>query len=89
MYAAPGAKIYQVFVTGNYELIPIYSSIIAMFNSICWLLYGIALKDVNVVIPNAAGVLLCVIQIFVWKIFYDKSKKKNQNDNLQGKLQFQ
>ena len=89
MYAAPGAKIYQVFITGNYKLIPIYSSIIAMFNSICWLLYGIALKDVNVVIPNAAGVLLCVIQIFVWKIFYDKSKKKNQNDNLQGKLQFQ
>ena len=54
MYAAHGAKIYQVFKIGNYDLIPIYSSIIALLNLICWLIYGIDLKDINVILPNAA-----------------------------------
>ncbi len=89
MYAAPGAKIYQVFKTGNYDLIPIYSSIIALLNSICWLIYGISLKDVNVILPNASGVVLALIQIFVWNVFYNKKKNNNNLDvNFQNKTQY-
>ena len=88
MYAAPGAKIYQVFKTGNYDLIPIYSSIIALLNSICWLIYGISLKDINVILPNASGVVLALIQIFVWNVFYNKKKNNNNLDvNFQNKTQ--
>ena len=87
MYAAPGAKIYQVFKTGNYNLIPIFSSIIALLNSISWLTYGIYLKDINVILPNGAGVVLALIQIIVWNVFYNKNKNNN-NSNDYGKIQF-
>lgn len=86
MYAAPGAKIYQVFKTGNYNLIPIYSSIIALLNSICWLTYGIYLNDINVILPNGAGVVLALIQIIVWNVFYNK-QKNNNNINDYEKIQ--
>ncbi len=41
MYAAPGEKIYRVIKTGDYKLIPIFSTIGALGCSLCLLMYNI------------------------------------------------
>ena len=76
MYASPGAKIYEVFTTGNYDLIPIYSCIVSVFNCISWFIHGLFLKDLNIQIPNGIGFVLAIVQILVWGIFYKKKHKK-------------
>ena len=75
MYAAPGEKMYTVCKTGNYELIPIWSTIGAAACSGCWLIYGLYLLDSNVIIPNVLGVICAIIQIIVFYIFKGKEKK--------------
>ena len=54
-----GAKIYEVFTTGNYKLIPIYSCIVSVFNYIiCY--HGLFLKVINIEIQNGALHLLWI-----------------------------
>ena len=73
MYAAPGEKMYTVCKTGNYQLIPIWSTIGAAACSGCWLIYGLYVGDINVTIPNVLGVICSIIQLIVYWIY----KKKN------------
>ena len=73
MYAAPGEKMYTVCKTGNYKLIPIWSTIGACACSACWLIYGVYVGDIYIIIPNALGVICAIIQLIVYSIF----KKKN------------
>lgn len=75
MYAAPGEKMYTVIKTGNYKLIPIWSTIGALACSGCWLIYGLYLLDWNVIIPNGLGVLAAIIQIIVFLIYKKKAEK--------------
>ena len=82
IYAAPGEKIYTVFKTGNYELIPIWSTIGGCACSACWLIYGLYLPDINVIIPNLLGIIASVIQIIVYLTF----KKKAQSKEVDGAI---
>ena len=77
MYAAPGEKIYTIFKTGDYELIPIWSTIGGTACSTSWMLYGFYQGDILLVIPNALGVIASIVQIIVYVVFRAK-KKKNQ-----------
>lgn len=76
MYAAPLEKIFRVFKTGKYELIPIFSSAGGTACSLCWFMYGVYLKDYNVIIPNALGLFFGVLQCILYVIFYCKAKKE-------------
>jgi solute carrier family 50 protein (sugar transporter) len=76
MYASPGAKIYEVCKTGNYDLIPIYSCIVSVFNCISWFIHGLFLEDINIIIPNGSGIVLAIVQVLVWGVFYKKNKNK-------------
>ena len=76
MYASPGEKMITVFRTGNYKLIPIWSTLGGIACSACWMIYGIYLVDWNQIIPNALGVIFSIIQIIVF-LFY---KLKNGNE---------
>jgi hypothetical protein len=76
MYAAPGEKIYTVFKTGNYELIPIWSTIGACACSGAWLIYGLYLPDFLVILPNALGIIAAIIQIIVYMTFKKKAQTK-------------
>ena len=75
MFAAPGEKIFQVFKTGKFELIPIFSSIGGFACSLCWLLFGIYQKDLNIIIPNSIGLFLAIFQVMVYFIYYNKKKE--------------
>ena len=70
MYGATGEKIYRVFKTKNYKLMPIFSIIGAFFSAMCWLIYGTFDYDLNVIIPNALGVMLSFVQLIVYYYFY-------------------
>lgn len=76
MYAAPGEKIFRVFKSGNYNLIPIFSSVGGLTCSLCWMMYGLYLMDYNMIIPNALGLFFAILQVFIYIIFYCKAKKE-------------
>jgi solute carrier family 50 protein (sugar transporter) len=76
MYASPGEKMITVFRTGNYKLIPIWSTLGGIACSGCWMIYGIYLVDWNQIIPNGLGVLFSIFQVIVF-LFY---KLKNGNE---------
>jgi solute carrier family 50 protein (sugar transporter) len=80
MYAAPGEKIFQVFKTKQYKLIPIFSTIGGLSCSLCWLIYALYLLDINMIIPNALGLFFAILQIIVYLIFYCKKKKEENFD---------
>ena len=80
MYAAPGEKIKTICETGNYELIPIFSTIGGMACSTSWMLYGFYQKDPIVITPNALGVTVSIVQIVVYIIYRNKMKKKKNEE---------
>ena len=81
MYAAPGEKIYKVYQTQKYDLLPIISSICGLASATCWFTYGVYKNNSNLMIPNALGIFFAVLQIIVWFIFYRKKKNNNDNDD--------
>ena len=83
MYVAPGEKIYTVIKTGNYELIPIFSTIGTLLCAGCWLIYGIYQVDLNLIIPNVLGLLFGFLQMFIYCIYKSKqnNKKNEESDN--------
>ncbi len=89
MYIATGEKIYRVFKTKNYNLMPIFSIVGAFLASSCWLLYGSLDYEINVIIPNALGVVFSIIQLVVYFYFYCKKKTEEkiiENDASDDKL---
>ena len=78
MYASPGEKMVTVCKTGNYNLIPIWSTIGATACSACWLIYGLYVNDWNVIIPNALGVLCSIVQIIVYIIYKGRYEGTNK-----------
>ena len=80
MYAAPGEKIYKVYQTQKYDLLPIVSSFCGLACATCWFIYGLYNNRTGIMIPNALGIFFSILQIIVWAIFYNK-KKKEDNDS--------
>ena len=86
MYFAPGEKIYTVIKTGNYELIPIFSTIGTLLCAGCWLIYGIYQVDLNLIIPNILGLLFGFLQMFVYCIYKKKENIKNEESDNKDNL---
>lgn len=87
MYAAPGEKIVRVFKTGNYQLIPIFSSIGGFACSMSWFMYGVYLWDKNILIPNALGLFFAVLQLIAYIWFYCKDRnRRDSNNNEPGEM---
>ena len=80
---APGQKIFTVISTGNYNLIPIVTTIFQCFCSTFWGIYGIILWDYNVYIPNGLGIFLTAFQIIIYFINYSRFKDQQFDENNQ------
>ena len=86
---APGQKIIEVWKTGDYLKIPIFTSIAQFFCSGTWACYGfIEIKSrIMIIITNVLGLILSAIQIVSYFYFYVTKKKnepkskKNKEDN--------
>lgn len=75
VFISPVQLIYRVIKEKNYILIPIYASFVSFLSCICWVSYGFFINDFNVVIPNAIGLILALIQFYVY--FFYKKKYPN------------
>ena len=88
---APGQKIKEVWKTGDYLKIPIFTSIAQFFCSGTWACYGFIETEmqsrITLVITNVLGLILSAIQIVSYFYFYVTKKKnapkskKNKEDN--------
>ena len=80
MLAAPGEKIYTVIKTGNYELIPIFSTIGSLLLAGSWFMFGVYQKDLILYIPNGLGLIFVAFQFIIYFFYYQKSKKALSDD---------
>ena len=87
MYAGAGEKIFQVIKTGNFELIPIFSTIGGFACSLCWIIFGIYQNDRNVIIPNALGLFFALIQAIIYLIYYCRQNNNNKKENIKDLIQ--
>jgi uncharacterized protein with PQ loop repeat len=61
-FGAPLEKMLQVIQTEDASSIHIPTMILSFFNASFWVLYGYRCKDLVLVIPSAAGAVLCLMQ---------------------------
>ena len=65
-FFTPILMIYRVIKEKNYKLISINNTFTCMCACIGWVLYGKFTNDINIMIPNIAGIVLCFIQFIVY-----------------------
>ena len=66
VYISPIQILYKVLKEKNYNLIQIYPGYVYLFACISWVVYGIYVTDFFVVFPNTIGIILYLIQIFIY-----------------------
>ena len=84
MFISPGQKIIRVIKEKNYKLIPIVSTICNILCSSAWLGYGICIKLITQIIPNAIGLFFSIVNTLAWIYFYlkrDKEKEKEEEED--------
>ena len=72
VFLTPIQTLYKVIKEKNYILIPFYSSIVYLFASIVWVVYGVMISEFYIVCPNTAGIIISLIQIFIYLNFKRK-----------------
>jgi hypothetical protein len=72
MYIGTLEKIDRVISSHNYHLIPILSATLMFINAVCWVVYGFAYKDINIIIANILGVIIEIIGIVMWCFLRNK-----------------
>ena len=70
LFLSPFYLIYKVIKEkNNYILIPIYTAWASLFSHCLWILYGIVIKDVYIMVPNAIGMVMAIIEIAIYILF--------------------
>ena len=80
----PIVSICKVIKENNNKYISIKSSLIYMSSFIGWILYGIAINDNIIMYSNAAGILLCFIQLLVYLIYKNNKKPSKRKSKAIG-----
>ena len=83
----PAQNVVKVFRKGDYKLIPIWTCIFGGLCAGCWLVFGIILKDVYNIIPNALSLLIQICNVSIWTYFYTTRKNKKEEKAEEEKLQ--
>ncbi len=66
VFLSPIQIIYRVMKEKNYHLIPIYIAFASLASTICWVIYGVFLTDINIILPNFIGIILATTQIVIF-----------------------
>ena len=93
MYIGTIEKIDRVISSHNYHLIPILSATLMFINAICWVVYGVAYKDLNIIIANICGFFIEIIAIVMWCYLRNKYPNagylgQNVNDSSKSENNF-
>lgn len=87
VFLSPIQLIYRVITEKNYILIPIYTAYVSFISTSCWICYGIFIGDIYVILPNIFGVILAVIQIYVY--IYYKRKYPNIKPKVESTIDYE
>ncbi|KAI7749169.1 hypothetical protein M8C21_028224 [Ambrosia artemisiifolia] len=74
VFAAPLTIVCQVVKTKSVEFMPFPLSCLLTLCAMMWFAYGIFTKDLCVMVPNALGFILGLIQIALYKYYKQKGK---------------
>jgi uncharacterized protein with PQ loop repeat len=77
-FISPAQRIVRVCKEKNYSLIPIVTTVLGCISSFGWLVFGILIKDYNVIIPNSISVLIALFNTLIWCYFYCSSRQKKE-----------
>jgi len=79
MYAAPLGIVKRVIQTGSVEYMPLGLSVCTLLCSSTWTAYSLMVNDIWMLIPNASGVLLGVVQLVIYSWFCGAKKEGVKN----------
>ncbi|GMF34617.1 unnamed protein product [Phytophthora lilii] len=69
LYASPLETMKKVVQTKNASSMPISISSIFLVNAVLWVVFAVAVSDMFVLVPNAIGAFLCMIQVVLYIIY--------------------
>ena len=84
---APAQNVIKVFKQGQYKLIPIWTCVFGGLCAGCWLVFGIAIKDIYNIIPNGISLTIQICNTSIWTYFYCTRKEEKENKEEEEKLQ--
>ena len=80
VFLSPIQLVLRVIKEKNYFLIPIYTAYVSFIASSCWVIYGIFFKNFYIVFPNSFGIILAVVQVYVYKKYKRKYPEIGEKD---------
>nr|UJT76397.1 bidirectional sugar transporter SWEET4c [Hemerocallis fulva] len=75
MYVAPLSVMRMVIKTKSVEYMPLFLSVASFCNGTCWTVYSLLKFDLNILIPNAIGLLFSVVQLILYAVFYKSTQQ--------------
>ncbi|KAF3513302.1 hypothetical protein F2Q69_00001382 [Brassica cretica] len=69
VFVAPLGVIWKVIKTRSAEFMPFGLSFFLTLSAVMWLVYGILLKDINIMLPNVLGIILGMLQMILYWIY--------------------
>jgi len=75
-YSAPLSTLLTVVRTKSATTLHFPSCLMNLVNGTCWVAYGFAIKDYFILSPNAAGVVLSVVQIALIAIYRETDEQR-------------
>lgn len=69
MFGSPLVLVKRVIQERNTELLPLMMIVAGAVNCVLWLAYGLLLRDAFVIVPNAANLLLGIVQLGLFFVF--------------------
>jgi hypothetical protein len=66
MYAAPLSAMQKVVETKSVEFFPLAPSLLTLLVSLLWTIYSLLVGSLAILVPNAAGIVVGVLQVGLW-----------------------
>ncbi|GJP46350.1 hypothetical protein CLOM_g5649 [Closterium sp. NIES-68] len=82
MFGAPLSSLSVVLRTRSVEFMPLPLSLMSFVCSTSWLAYGVYVQDTYVIVPNALGSLLGIIQLCIYYAVSREGRRKSEDNAL-------